>query len=93
MLRVFQNFEWEVPISGDRDGGGAGRGKNDEIEDLGNGGEQLGAARAGLARGGPRAGLGPSPRAFCPRALGLSINHTTALRTTPATMAKQENSC
>ena len=40
MLRVFQNFEWEVPISGDRDGGGggggAGRGKNDEIEDLGN---------------------------------------------------------
>ena len=36
MLRVFQNFEWEVPISGDRDGGGgAGRGKNDEIEDLG----------------------------------------------------------
>ena len=41
MLRVFQNFEWEVPISGDRDGGGAGRGKNDEIEDLGNGGQQL----------------------------------------------------
>ena len=39
MLRVFQNFEWEVPISGDRDGGrGGGRGKNDEIEDLGNGG-------------------------------------------------------
>ena len=41
MLRVFQNFEWEVPISEDRDGGGAGRGKNDEIEDLGNGGQQL----------------------------------------------------
>ena len=41
MLRVFQNFEWEVPISGDRDDGGAGRGKNDEIEDLGNGGQQL----------------------------------------------------
>ena len=33
MLRVFENFEWEVPLSGD-DGGG-GRGKNDKIGDLG----------------------------------------------------------
>ena len=31
-------------------------------------GSWLGAARAGLARGDPRAGLGPSPRAFCRRA-------------------------
>ena len=52
----------------------------------------VGAARAGLARGGLRAGLGPSPRAFCRRALGLSIYFTTALRTKPAIVAKQENS-
>ena len=49
MLRVFQNFEWEVPISGDRDGGGGGggearRGKNDEI------GDDLGADGAAAAQ-------------------------------------------
>ena len=33
MLRVFENFEWEVPLSGDDGGGGIG--KNDKIGDLG----------------------------------------------------------
>lgn len=32
MLRVFQHYEWEVPLSGD---GGDGRGKKDKIGDLG----------------------------------------------------------
>ena len=53
---------------------------------------RVGAARARLSREGPRAGLGPSPRTFCRQASGLSIYIATSLRTTPPTMAKQENS-
>ena len=53
MLRVFENFEWEVPLSGD-DGGG-GRGKNDKIGDLG-AAQALQICCPGIYRGWP-----PSP--------------------------------